>query len=203
MEIRGKVAVVTGAGGGGQGRAVARRLAREGASVVVSDINDLGGRETVRLIEELRGRAAFFRADVGVESDVRELIAFSEQTFGGVDILVNNAGPYFHGMPLEKWTETIHGNLMGTIYGTLYAIEAMRHRGGGAILNFGSTSAVGHGFKPSSSPAYDAAKASATTAPGPARKTCPSVSLPSATATVIRAAPRPARRYWWAISVCR
>jgi NAD(P)-dependent dehydrogenase (short-subunit alcohol dehydrogenase family) len=159
MEIRGKVAVVTGAGGGGQGRAVARRLAREGASVVVSDINDLGGRETVRLIEELRGRAAFFRADVGVESDVRELIAFSEQTFGGVDILVNNAGPYFHGMPLEKWTETIHGNLMGTVYGTLYGIEAMRHRGGGAILNFGSTSAVGHGFNPSSSPAYDAAKA--------------------------------------------
>lgn len=159
MQIRGKVAIVTGAGGGGQGRAVARRLAREGTSVVVSDIDERGGRETVRLIEEQRGRAAFFRADVGVERDVRALLSFAEQTFGGLDILVNNAGPYFHGQPLDKWMETIQANLMGTVYGTFHAIAAMRGRGGGAIVNFGSTSAIGSGFKHSSSPAYDVAKA--------------------------------------------
>jgi 3-oxoacyl-[acyl-carrier protein] reductase len=159
MKVRGKVAVITGAGGGGQGRAVARRLARDEASVKVSDISERGGRETVRLIEEQRGRAAFFRADVGVESEVRELLAFAERTLGGVDILINNAGPYFHGAPFAKWMETIQANLMGTVYGTLHGIEAMRRRGGGAIVNFGSTSAVGHGFKHSSSPPYDIAKA--------------------------------------------
>jgi NAD(P)-dependent dehydrogenase (short-subunit alcohol dehydrogenase family) len=162
MEVRGKVAVITGAGGGGQGRAVARRLAREGASVVVSDINEGGGRETVCLISEQGGCAAFFRADVGVERDVGALIAFSEEKYGGVDILVNNAGPYFHAVPLERWFETIQANLMGTAYATLRGIEAMRKRGGGAIVNFSSTSAIGHDFKPSSSPAYDAAKAGIT-----------------------------------------
>ena len=91
MEVRGKVAVVTGAGGGGQGRAVARRLAREGASVIVSDIHEVGGGETVRLIESQGGRAVFFRANVGDEADIRVLIAFAEKTFGGTDILVNNA----------------------------------------------------------------------------------------------------------------
>jgi NAD(P)-dependent dehydrogenase (short-subunit alcohol dehydrogenase family) len=159
MKTQGKVAVVTGAGGGGQGRAVARRLAREGASVIVSDIDERGGRETVRLIESQRGRAAFFRADVGLESDMRALIAFGENTWGGVDILVNNAGPWFPEKALEKWSETIQANLMGTVYGTLCGIEAMRRRGGGAIVNFGSTSALGHGFKHSPAPAYDIAKA--------------------------------------------
>ena len=159
MRVRDKVAVITGAGGGGQGRAVALRLARDGASVIVSDIDVHGGRETVRLIEAQRGRAAFHPADVGVESEVRELLAFSESTFGGVDILINNAGPYFHGAPFSKWMETIQANLMGTVFGTLHGIEAMRRRGGGTIVNFGSTSAVGHGFKHSSSPPYDIAKA--------------------------------------------
>jgi NAD(P)-dependent dehydrogenase (short-subunit alcohol dehydrogenase family) len=159
MQVRGKVAIITGAGGGGQGRAVARRLARNGASVIVSDIDERGGHETLKLIEEQSGQAAFFRADVGVESEVRGLLAFAENTFGGVDILINNAGPYFHGAPFAKWMETIQANLMGTVYGTLHGIEAMRRRGGGTIVNFGSTSAVGYGFKHSSSPPYDIAKA--------------------------------------------
>jgi NAD(P)-dependent dehydrogenase (short-subunit alcohol dehydrogenase family) len=136
MEVLGKVAVITGAGGEGQGRAVARRLAREGASVVVSDVNEGGGRETVRLIGEEGGRAEFFQADAGVERDVGTLIASSEEKYGGVDILVNNAGPYFHAVPLEKWFEAIQANLMGTAYATLSGIEAIRKRGGGAIVNF-------------------------------------------------------------------
>ena len=159
MEIRGRVAIVTGAGGGGQGRAVARRLAREGASVIVSDMNEAGGRETVRMVESEDGRAVFCRANVAEESEVRALITFSESTFDGIDILVNNAGPYFPGSPLEKWTETIQANLMGTVYGTLFALPALRRRGGGVIVNFGSTSAVGHGVKHSDSPPYDVAKA--------------------------------------------
>ncbi len=159
MELHGRVAIVTGAGGGGSGRAIARRLARDGAAVVVSDISERGGRETLRFIEAAGGHGAFFRADVGVESEVRGLVAFAEKTCGGVDIMVNNAGPYYP-EPLGHWSETVQANLLGTMYGTLCAIEAMRRRGGGAVVNIGSTSSLGHGRKHSPSPAYDAAKAS-------------------------------------------
>lgn len=158
MEIIGKVAVVTGAGGGGSGRAIARRLARDGAAVIVSDIDEAGGQETVRQIEREGGRAAFFRADVGVEAQVRALFGFADERHGGVDILINTAGPYFP-EPLEKWMKTVHANLLGTMYGTLCAIGSMTKRDGGAIVNFGSTSAVGHGRDHSSAPAYDVAKA--------------------------------------------
>ncbi len=158
MEISGKVAIITGAGGGGSGRAIAQRLVREGASVVVSDIDERGGRETLRRIEAAQGRVVFVRADVSIQADVRALIATAEKTFGGADILVNNAGPYYL-EPLGHWLETVQANLLGTMYGTLHGIEAMRRRGGGAIVNIGSTSSLGHGRKHSPAPAYDAAKA--------------------------------------------
>jgi NAD(P)-dependent dehydrogenase (short-subunit alcohol dehydrogenase family) len=157
MDIMGKVAIVTGAGGGGSGRAIARRLARDGSSVVVSDIDEGGGRETLRLIEAEAGRAAFFRADVGDETEVRALTSFAEKTYGGLDIMVNNAGPYCPEF-LGHWIETVKANLCGAMYGTLHAVEAMR-RGGGAIVNIGSTSSLGYGWKHSPAPACDAAKA--------------------------------------------
>jgi NAD(P)-dependent dehydrogenase (short-subunit alcohol dehydrogenase family) len=162
MELLDKVAIVTGAGGGGSGRAVAKRFAQAGASVVISDINESGGDETVRLIKAVGGCAVFFRADVGVEAEVRALIAFAEKTYGGVDIIVNNAsGPGYHPeVPLEYWFETVQIDLLGAMYGTRFGIEAMRRRGGGVIVNIGSTSALAHGRKHSGgSPAYDVAKA--------------------------------------------
>jgi NAD(P)-dependent dehydrogenase (short-subunit alcohol dehydrogenase family) len=159
MDLVGAVAIVTGAGGGGQGRAVALRLAKEGASVVVSDIDEPGGLETLRRIEGAGGKGAFLRADVGNEADLRALLAFAESTFGGLDILVNNAGPYFPADRLERWEETLRTNLLSAVNATLFAIEPMRRRGGGAIIYYGSTSAVGHGRKHSPSPAYDVAKA--------------------------------------------
>jgi NAD(P)-dependent dehydrogenase (short-subunit alcohol dehydrogenase family) len=159
MNLSTAVAIVTGAGGGGQGRAVALGLAKEGASVVVSDIDEVGGVETVRRITSAGGKGAFFRADVGREADLRALIAFAETRFGGLDILVNNAGPYFPGERLERWDETIRMNLISAINGTLFAIDPMGRRGRGVIVYYGSTSAVGHGRKHSASPAYDVAKA--------------------------------------------
>jgi len=138
---------------------VALRLAQEGACVVVSDIDEPGGRETLRRIESASGKGAFFRADAGSESDLRALIGFTEDTFGGLDVLVNNAGPFFPADRLKRWEETLRTNLLGSVNATLMAIEPMRRRGGGAIVYYGSTSAVGHGFKHSSSPAYDIAKA--------------------------------------------
>ena len=159
MELKGKVAIVTGAGGGGSGTAEVRRFARDGGLVVVSDINESGGRETVRLIEADGGRASFFRADAGVESEIKRLIAFAESTYGGLDILVNNASaPYPPQGPLKGWFDAIQVDLLGAMWGTFFAIEAMRRRGGGAIVNIGSTSALGHGRKHSNSPGYDVAK---------------------------------------------
>jgi NAD(P)-dependent dehydrogenase (short-subunit alcohol dehydrogenase family) len=156
--MKGKVAIVTGSGGGGTGRATARRFAREGALVIVNDVNESGGRETVELIETEGGRAVFFRADIGNETEVRALIAFAESTFGGLDILVNNASrPDAFGQ-LTGWIDMVRIELLGPMHATLAAIDAMRRRGGGAIVNIGSTSALGHGRKHSPWPSYDVGK---------------------------------------------
>jgi NAD(P)-dependent dehydrogenase (short-subunit alcohol dehydrogenase family) len=159
MDLTGKVAIITGSGGAGCGRAIARRFAREGCSVVVSDIDEPGGHETVRLIEAGQGRAAFLRADLAKESDIKALIEFAEKTYGGLDVLVNNAGaPYRPQGLLDNWFHELEVDLHGPMYAILHAIPAMRKRHGGAIVNMGSTSAIGHGLKHSKSPGYDVAK---------------------------------------------
>jgi len=161
MEIGGKakVVVVTGAGGNGSGRAIARRFAGDGAAVVITDINESGARETIRQIESAGGRAAFYPADVRVADQVRKLLRFAEETYGGLDVLVNNASAPFHpDDPLDHWFETVETDFLGTMYGIRAAIEAMRRTGGGAIVNISSISALWHG-RPRPAPAYDAAKA--------------------------------------------
>ena len=159
MNLHEKVVIVTGAGGGGCGRAISRRLGREGCRVVVSDLDEAGAQETVRQIQNDGGRAVYVRCDVAREADLRALFEAAEQDFGGVDVVVNNAGPHLGGGPLDHWQETIETTLLGVMRGTLLGIEALRRRGGGAIVNFGSTSALGHGRKHSPWPAYDIAKA--------------------------------------------
>jgi NAD(P)-dependent dehydrogenase (short-subunit alcohol dehydrogenase family) len=154
--LKDKVAIVTGSGGGGTGRATARRFAREGALVVVNDINEPGGRETLAMIESEGGRAAFSPIDVG--TDAERLIAFAESTFGGLDILINNASRPEQPGAFDGWFETIRVDLTGPMQATLSAISAMQRRGGGAIVNIGSTSALGHGRKHAPWPAYDVAK---------------------------------------------
>ena len=163
MDITGKVALITGAGSG-IGRATAMRLAQEGASVVVADIDEAGGRETVAQIERDGGRAAlvradpslrsgqapraaFIRADVTSEKDVRAMIAFTQETFGGPDILHNNAGilterPRFPDTEPERWSRVLDINLRGVILGTQYGIQAMRKRGGGVIVNTASLAGI-------------------------------------------------------------
>jgi NAD(P)-dependent dehydrogenase (short-subunit alcohol dehydrogenase family) len=160
MDIKGKVALVTGAGSG-IGRATAVRLVREGASVVVADVNEDGGAETVRMIQDAGGRAAFVRADVTNADDVRAMVSFAETTFGGLDILHNNAGigsgqPRFPMAEPERWQPVLDVNLRGVILGTQYAIPAMRKRGAGAIVNTASMAGVGYGFPPD--PVYSASK---------------------------------------------
>lgn len=160
MDLRNKVAIVTGSGGEGSGRAEAIRLAAEGCAVVVSDINESGGAETVRRITDAGRKAAFCRCDVSRANEVQALIAFAEKTFGGLEILINNAsGPgYKPGALPEEWLDTIEIDLLGAIYGVRFALPAMRKRGGGAIVNISSTSALTHGPGHSKMTPYDVAK---------------------------------------------
>ncbi len=155
-----RVVIVTGAGGSGCGRAISERFARDGAAVVVSDIDTAGAHETVRGIERSGGRAAFFQADVRQESQVKQLVSFAETTFGGLSVLVNNASAPHGDAGLESWIDPIQTDLLGAIYATRWAIEAMRRGQGGAIVNIASISAMWHGRKtPGGIPGYDVAKA--------------------------------------------
>jgi NAD(P)-dependent dehydrogenase (short-subunit alcohol dehydrogenase family) len=157
---RPRVVVVTGAGGTGCGRAIAARFAAGGAMVVASDIDEAGGRDTVGAIERTGGRAAFFRADVRTERDVKELMAFAETTFGGLHVLVNNASAPRGGDALESWADSLETDLLGAIRAARTAIESMRRGGGGAIVNIASISALWHGRRtPGGLPGYDVAKA--------------------------------------------
>lgn len=152
--------IVTGGGGAGCGRAIVARFARGGAAVVVCDIDEDGGNETVRVVERHGGRARFFRADVRLESQVQRLVAFAEATFGRVDVLVNNASAPVGSEKLEEWTATLETDLLGAIHASRWAIEAMRRNGGGAIVNIASISALWHGRQgPGGLPGYDVAKA--------------------------------------------
>jgi NAD(P)-dependent dehydrogenase (short-subunit alcohol dehydrogenase family) len=161
MKTEGRVAIVTGAGAEGTGRAIAMALAHSGASVVVGDIDPIGGRETIARIEAVGARAAFVRADVRVRDDIRRLAGFAERDFGGLDILVNNAGntspPHFPDCPPDHWAATLDLNLRGPMFAIQVALEAMRRRGGGAIVNVSSVAGLGYG--PHDSPEYAAAKA--------------------------------------------
>jgi NAD(P)-dependent dehydrogenase (short-subunit alcohol dehydrogenase family) len=149
MEVRGKVAIVTGAAAG-IGRAVARALAAEGAAVVVADVDHDEGR---RVAEELGGR--FVHADVLVDDDLRALVAGAE----GLEILVNNAGgapgPNYPEAPIEHWSRTLNLNLRSAMVATQLALGAMTE--GGAIVNVSSM--AGYGLYPHDAPEYAAAKA--------------------------------------------
>ncbi|MGQ9909470.1 MAG: SDR family NAD(P)-dependent oxidoreductase [Candidatus Flexifilum sp.] len=139
---QGQVAVVTGAGSG-IGRECARIFAREGARVVVSDVNEAGGHETVDLIRAAGGEAVFQRTDVSDPAAVAALIQFATTTYGGLHALVNNAGISGDSAPtadypLEGWDRVIAINQNGVFYGMKYGIPAIIASGGGAIVNIAS-----------------------------------------------------------------
>jgi len=96
-----------------------------------------------------------------IEEQVHSLIRFGEKAFDGLSVLVNNASaPPSPGEALENWVDSIQTDLLGTMYATRFAVDAMRRAGGGAIVNISSISALWHGRKkPGGFPAYDAAKA--------------------------------------------
>ena len=141
-----KIALVTGAGSG-IGRATALVFAREGATVVVSDIVVEGGQETVQQIEAAGGEAIFVKADVSKAADVEALITQTVETYGRLDCAFNNAGIEGGVKPTidcteEEFDRTIAVNLTGVWLCMKYEIQQMLSQGGGAIVNTASAAGL-------------------------------------------------------------
>lgn len=143
MRLANKVALITGAGSG-IGREAALLFAKEGAKVVVVDINSTAGQETVSLIKAAGGEAAFTATDVSKAAEARAMIEFAEKTFGKLNVLFNNAGifPDKDGSVLETdeevWDLVMNVNLKGVFFGCKYGIPALLRAGGGSIINTAS-----------------------------------------------------------------
>jgi NAD(P)-dependent dehydrogenase (short-subunit alcohol dehydrogenase family) len=158
-DLENKVGLVTGAARG-LGRSCAQILAREGAKVIVADLNADGGEETVKLIKDASGEATFVRTDVSKASDVQAMVQAAVDTYGGLDCAINNAmrpTPFVRLADLseEDWDGSIAVNLKGVWLCMKYEIKAMLNRGGGAIVGIGSGNE--HAAAPGTS-AYIAAK---------------------------------------------
>jgi NAD(P)-dependent dehydrogenase (short-subunit alcohol dehydrogenase family) len=164
--LEGKVSIITG-GASGMGRSTALLFAREGAAVVVSDVNDAGGEATVATIRDTGGQALFVHADTSNEDQVVNLVAQAAKTFGRVDSMVTAAGvsyaaalegdestdPFLHpdvatilNKPTDRWRRVIDINLMGVMLCGREAARQMVAEGhGGTIVNFSSIA----GYNPS------------------------------------------------------
>ncbi len=144
-KLDGKVALITGAASG-IGRASANLLAREGAAIVVSDIQDEPGKDCAAAIGQAGGRAIYIHHDVASEAAWVAAVAAAKNTFGRLDVLVNNAGIAIAGditaMSLADWRRQQAINLEGVFLGIKHALPLMRAGGGGSIVNISSTAAL-------------------------------------------------------------
>jgi NAD(P)-dependent dehydrogenase (short-subunit alcohol dehydrogenase family) len=158
--VEGKVALITG-GASGIGRATALTFAREGAKLVIADMNADGGHQTVHMITEQGGEAIFVKTDVSKAVEVQALIAQAVATYGRLDCAHNNAGvsspvrASIADYPEEDWHRVIAINLTGVWLCMKYEIPQMLQQGGGTIVNTASIMGlVATGFNP----AYVASK---------------------------------------------
>ncbi|MDZ7805587.1 MAG: SDR family oxidoreductase [Gracilimonas sp.] len=157
--LEGKVAIITGAAKG-IGESTAMLFAKEGAKVVVSDIDVENGKKVVDAIKKTGGEAIFVKADASKAKDHEDLVNKTVDAFGKLDVAVNNAGiggplSKTADYPIDGWDNVINLNLSGVFYGTKYQIVEMLKNKGGSIVNIASIlGQVGT----ANSPAYVAAK---------------------------------------------
>ncbi len=142
MNMKNKTVIVTGAGSG-IGRGIASGFAKAGAKVVVADIDDQGGKETLNMIRGEGGEATFIQGDVTEPQYHLDMVAQVRSVYGRLDIAVNNAGISTVPAPLadisvESWDRIISVNLSGVFYAVRAQIPAMIEAGGGAIVNMAS-----------------------------------------------------------------
>lgn len=157
--LKNKIMLVTG-GSAGIGRAVALVCAREGAKLVISDLNVVTGEETAALVRKDGGEAIFVVADVGTPADSKMLVETAVAHYGRLDLACNNAGiggvsAATADYPLAAWDHVININLSGVFYGMQQQLKAMLKSGGGVIINIASVLGA---VALARSPAYTAAK---------------------------------------------
>ncbi len=153
MRFDGKVAVVTGAGRG-IGEAYAKALGREGARVVVAELDSDAGERVAKEIEQAGGTALAVRTDVASEESTLAMARTGIDAFGGLDYLVNNAAIYggmelygLTNMPMDYWDKFMSVNMTGAVLCTRAVFASMAERDGGAIVNQSSTAAwMGAGY---------------------------------------------------------
>ena len=143
MRLKDKIALITG-GGSGIGRQSALLFSREGAAVLVVDVNDTGGNETVARVQQAGGHAAYCRADVSKAGDCENMVAQAEKAFGRLNVLFNNAG-IMHPKDDDAvstdeavWDQTLDINAKGVFLGCKYGIPALKRAGGGSVINTAS-----------------------------------------------------------------
>jgi NAD(P)-dependent dehydrogenase (short-subunit alcohol dehydrogenase family) len=160
--LKDKVAIVTGSALG-IGRGIALKFAEEGASVVVTDINDTEGKKTLEGVQKAGREGLYVHCDVTDYQQVQETVSQTLKKFGRIDILVNNAGgvPGIEGssiddVSVEQWDKIVNLNLKSTFLGCKAVVPLMRERKYGKIVNLSSMGAV---YPPASLPHYHAAKA--------------------------------------------
>jgi len=147
MEFKNKTVLVTGAGSG-IGQVTAQLFAEHGAKVVVSDISETGGRDTVKEITENSGEATFIMADVSKHEEVIDLMKRSIETYGSIDVAVNNAGvankqpQHAAEVDLEDWDRVMAINTTGVFYCLREELKQMMRQKGGNIINIASVAGL-------------------------------------------------------------
>ncbi|MCM3340191.1 glucose 1-dehydrogenase [Paenibacillus sp. MER TA 81-3] len=141
MRLEGKVCIITGAGSG-IGRSTALRFAKEGATIVVADIQSEGGQETVRMIEELGGKSMFIQVDVTSPEEAKAMADAVVKQYGRIDVLFNNVGVSgigrLHEIEPEAWDRVIAINIRGVFLPSKYVLPYMMEQQSGTIINMSS-----------------------------------------------------------------
>jgi len=145
MRLQDRIAIVTG-GSRNIGRAIALALAKEGAHIVIADINMASAEKTSKEIEALGRQSLVVKTDITKKEDIKNLVAKAKETFGKINILVNNAGIQLDKQRLEnltetEWDTTFNINVKGSVFLSQAVAEVMKPQGGGKIINISSVNA--------------------------------------------------------------